>query len=137
MIRWANQLLLFVNVLALFAAVFYFGLQPLKANHDGIEYKDLVTIILAAVAVVLAAVTLFVAVMAIWGYNSIREESVKAAVREAVKAAEAEAKNTAQVVASREAVAMLDVLKGDGKPEAEDELAAALRVGAGPDASKP
>ena len=132
MIKWGNRILFSVNILALVVALLYFGWKPLVPGHENIEYKDLIAIILTALAVLLAAVTLFVAAMAIWGYNSIRQESVRAAVSAAEAEATRVAKNTAQAVASREAIAMLGVLKGDGKPNADDELAAALQSEGGP-----
>lgn len=137
MTRWVNRILLFLNVCALIIAFLYFGFHGIYSVDHGIEYKDLVTIILTAIAVLLAAVTLFVAAMAIWGYNSIREESVKAAVKAAdAKAAEI-AKNVAESVASREAIAMLNTMQGAGQPGTEDELAVALRSVDGKGSPKP
>ena len=124
MARWANRILLLLNVIALMIAIRYFGLWPLLPNTDGIEYKDLITIILAALAVILAAVTIFIAVMAVWGYNAIRESAEKAA-REV-------AKDVAQTVAAREAES-LNSLSGGRAPapdiEVEEELTKALQTG--------
>jgi hypothetical protein len=131
--KWANRVLFFCNAVVLAVAVLYFGLHPLKSGIESIESKDLITIVLGAVAVLLAAVTIFIAVLAIWGYNSIREESVKAAVA----AAEKEARNTAEAVASRESVTMLGVVKNKKDPENDDELANALHADAEPDPREP
>jgi hypothetical protein len=59
MTRWVNRILLFLNACALIIAFLYFGFHGIYLVDHGIEYKDLVTIILTAIAVLLAAVTLF------------------------------------------------------------------------------
>ena len=129
MTRWANRILVALNIIGLTAIVLYFGSHRLVQDDPNIEYKDLITIILTALAVLLAAVTLFVAAMAIWGYNSIRDESVKAAK----KAAEAEARivatNVASSVASRSAVAIKAVTEEGSASTDVDELVAALQSG--------
>lgn len=109
----------------------FIGFRGVSPVHDGIEYKDLFAIILTAVAVLLAAVTIFVAVVAIWGYNSIREESVKAAIKAAEVEAGKVATTVAQAAASREALTLFKLLDGAGNPGATNELAAALKSGGG------
>jgi hypothetical protein len=121
MIRWSNRILFGMNALLLGGFVLFIAFRGVSPVHDGIEYKDLIAIILSAVAVLLAAVTIFVAVVAIWGYNSIREESINAAVKAA--------RDVAQTTASREALAVLKFSSEAGQPDEEDELAAALKSG--------
>jgi hypothetical protein len=54
-------------------------------------------------------------------YNSIREESISAAVKAA--------RDVAQTTSSREALSMLKVYGGAGQPDETNELAAALKSG--------
>lgn len=126
MIRWANRILFTLNAILLVFAAFYLGHHRLGFGDGEIEYKDLITIILTAVAVLLAAVTIFVALMAIWGYNSLRDEATRVAVKTAA--------NVARVVAARESVTMSGVVTRDGEADDIDELAVALRDADGPTA---
>ena len=126
MTRWGNRVLLFLNIVLLLGSILYFGTHPLHKSDDGIEYKDLISIILSVLAVILGALTIFVAVLAIWGYNSIREESFRAAG----VAAEATARKVAEEVTPREVLRMWKAM-GLGKPGEENELASALQSGDG------
>ena len=124
MIRWANRILLMMNAILLVFGLLYFGFRGLDLHPNGIEYKDLITIILTAIAVLLASVTIFVALMAIWGYSTIRDAAEKAA-REV-------ATDVAQTVAAREAQAILALSGGSvSAPDMkeEDELTRALQAG--------
>ncbi|MFZ2287776.1 MAG: hypothetical protein WAV93_12385 [Bacteroidales bacterium] len=123
-VNWATRIILASNVL-LFAfliwAVAARGLQPAPADW---KYQDLVTILLTAVAVILAAVTLFIAILAIWGYTALKD----AAEKEARKVAT----DVAQSVAAREARAAsrFEEIAGDGQGEDPlDKLGTALKSG--------
>jgi len=67
-----NWLILILNLIA-----FAFLLPKKLIGGDGIEYKDLITIILTALAVMIAVGTVVIAIMAIWGYKSISDEMKK------------------------------------------------------------
>ena len=129
MARWANRILFALNGIGLIAIIAYFGMHQLVQDDPKIEYKDLITIVLAALAVILATVTLFIAAMAIWGYNSIRDESVKAAVKAAEVEAGKVAANVASSVASRSAVAIKAATREGAEVENVDELVSALQSG--------
>lgn len=64
-----------------FSAFYAATRGPLSA--DGWSYSDLVTVILTAVTVVLAALGLGIAAIAIWGYDRIERNASDAAVNEA------------------------------------------------------
>lgn len=124
MIRWANRILLMMNAILIVFGLLYFGFHGLDLHPNGIEYKDLITIILTAIAVLLASVTIFVALMAIWGYTSIREAAEKSA-REV-------ATDVAQTVAAREAQTISRLSGGMAQApdiKEEDELTRALQAG--------
>lgn len=77
--------------------------------EGGWTAEGLVTVILTATTVVLAALGIGVALVAIWGYDRIKEAAIKGATIEAVKTATAEAikaaKEIAETTAAREVAA--------------------------------
>jgi hypothetical protein len=82
----------------------------LEAAPPQWEYKDLITIILTALGVLLAGLAISIGVLAIWGYNSIREAAVQGAVlraQEILAGAENVARSTAETVATRVAEAAM------------------------------
>lgn len=97
------------------------GLLPVPP--PGVEYKDLITIILTAVAVLLAAVTVIIALLAFWGYNSIRESAEKVAK----ETAERVAARTAEPVAARVALQVAE--RARGVPPPNDGVTSALAEG--------
>jgi cytochrome b subunit of formate dehydrogenase len=66
-----------------------------------LEYKDLIAIILTALGVMIAILAALFAVLAIWGFNQIRDQAVAAASKAARKTAEPIAKAEANDVATR------------------------------------
>ena len=60
------------------------GLEPTPANW---QYADLVTVILTATTIILAAIALGIALIAVWGYKVIIEQSEKVARDQADKVA--------------------------------------------------
>lgn len=133
MSKFINWAFTFVNVSLFGVAAFYIATRGLAQNPQGFEYKDLIAIILTALAVVLAAVTLFVALIAIWGYNAIREAAQIAARDAAKDIARVVARDVAQAVATREAqgaLALSSELPTTPDIKADDGLNALLQAGA-------
>ncbi len=78
--------------------------QAAMADNGGLTRFDIATVTLAAAALVLTGVGVFVAILAIWGYNGLKDAAVKAAIRTARETARKVSKTTAKDVA--EAVAL-------------------------------
>ena len=92
---------IYLNV-GLAALLFYLCIRGgLLPDDPRLEYKDLITIILTAIAVLLAGVTIIIALLAVWGYSSIRESVVKTAQEAAEQAARDTARSIAEPVAAR------------------------------------
>lgn len=93
----AINLLFFVLNGALFAVGGFFiysrGYQP----GVGFGQYELITLVLAALAVLLTALGLFIAILAIWGYSTLKQ----AAMDQANQAAHITAQKTAETVAAR------------------------------------
>lgn len=53
--------------------------MPGDKDAQGLEYKDFITIVLTALAVMVAVATLLLAALAVYGYGALREEAVKTA----------------------------------------------------------
>lgn len=87
------------------AAILAFFLYWLAHNgwrspdSTGIEYKDLVAILLTALGVMIAVLTLFLAVAAIWGYAQLKEEAKRKAKEKARQKATEVATRVAEKVA--------------------------------------
>jgi hypothetical protein len=130
----ANRALLVVNIGLVIVVLYFLGTRGLGLPASNFEYKDLIAIILTALAVILAAVTIFVAGLAIWGYTTIRESAERAAVATAEEAAKLVAADVARATASREApeaVRLYLAAAGSEAPNAADVdgLAASLKEG--------
>ncbi|HTT98273.1 MAG TPA: hypothetical protein VMF58_09500 [Rhizomicrobium sp.] len=99
-------------------AAFYIATRGPVASA-GWTAEGLVTVILTATTVVLAALGIAVALVAIWGYDRIKDAAIKGATIEAVKIATAEAikaaKEVAEVTAAREVAARLQSEGGTSK----------------------
>lgn len=54
---------------------------------NGLEYKDFLSILLTALGVMIAVLTLFLAVIAIWGFSALRDEARRIALEEARRTA--------------------------------------------------
>jgi predicted RNase H-like nuclease len=77
----------FVVALALVAAFALAG-NGITSDHPVVEYKDFVSILLTAIAVMIGIGAVAAAFAAIWGFELLRREIVKAAAEIAAKAAE-------------------------------------------------
>jgi hypothetical protein len=135
MMRWGSRLVFVVNIAFFIILAAKFGLHGLAAPTGDWTYSDLVVIILAGVAVLLAVATVFIAGMAIWGYAAIRQ----AAQDKAEEIARIVATDVAQAVATREAITARPFYAGgaaDGTQAAAgvaaaDALTTALKSGDG------
>ena len=109
------------NALLLILALYYIGSRGLASPPTGWEYKDLIAIVLTALAVILAALTIGIGALAIWGYTTIREAAIDAAETKA----DASARDIAESVATRVAREALGTMGTDRT----DDLTAALSRG--------
>lgn len=97
--EWGNRLALFLNLVLFGLALWFLCTRGLQTAPKGFSYQDLVTILLTAIAVMLAAVTIFVALVALWGYSALKENAKAAAEKVAKETAEETAKGAATAAA--------------------------------------
>lgn len=88
--------LLFVLAGALFAANAAFFVFHGVAPGNPFDPVDLIVIVLTAVAVIVTTLGIFIAILAIWGYNTIKIAAIEQAVAAAKTEAEAVAARTAR-----------------------------------------
>jgi hypothetical protein len=82
--KFANTFLLSVNLAAAGVIIWLLARGPVPALTAGSwSYADLIAIILTALGVILSAVTLAVAIVAIWSYQNISRSAGSAAQRTA------------------------------------------------------
>lgn len=107
-----------------------------SAPGGGIEYKDLISIVLTALSAMIALLAFFIAAFAFWGFSYIEKKLIKVAKKAADKAA----REVAEPVASRATAAYLvrsrqnedGVLTSTGTdPEGDYGIAAGKDNGAG------
>lgn len=132
---WANRLLLLFNVILLALGGWFVATRGISPAPKGWSYQDLITILLTAIAVLLAAVTVFIALAALWGYNTLKESAKSTAETIAREVAEQAARSTAtkvaRVVTMRELPEMVKVYASfDGQVPGggTDELTDALKA---------
>ncbi|MBS0473035.1 MAG: hypothetical protein JSR60_18335 [Proteobacteria bacterium] len=106
---------------------FYIATRGPLASGAGWTPEGLVTVVLTAATVVLAGLGIAVALVAIWGYDRIKEAAIKGATSEAVRIATAEAvkeaKAIAEVTAAREVAARYQNENGNTSTEIIDAFA--------------
>jgi hypothetical protein len=106
---------------------FYIATRGPIASSAGWTAEGLVTVILAATTVVLAALGIAVALVAIWGYDRIKDAAIKEsttkAIAAAVTAAVEKAKETAEVTAAREVAARMQSGTASASREFADAFA--------------
>lgn len=135
--EWGNRLTLLLNVVLFGIAFWFVCTRGLQSAPQGFSYQDLITILLTAIAVILAAVTIFVALVALWGYTALKENAKAAAEKVARDTAEetarAEATAAARAVTMRELPGMVRLyFSTEGAPSQTDgseDLAEALKGG--------
>jgi len=98
----------FISVAVLFVCAVAAVILYLVAHGDlngthppVVEYKDFVTILLTALAVMIAVATFVGALAAVWGFAVLREEAHRAAELAATKVAEAAAKAQVDAIVPR------------------------------------
>ena len=101
--RWGNRALFFMNLSLCIMFLWIFSTRSLTPS-TGIEYKDLIVIVLTAVAVLLAAVTLFVGALAIYGYATLRDLAERTAKDTAERVAPAAAAREAEVILHQQGI---------------------------------
>lgn len=80
----ANGILLALNLVAGAAIIWLLSRGPIPPLADeGWSYNDLIAVILTALGVVLSAVTLAVAIVALWSFSTLRRSAGSAAQRTA------------------------------------------------------
>lgn len=98
--NWPNRILFVINIVLAGLAAWAIAQYGLGPAPEGWRWGDLVIILLVAISVVLAALTIFLGVLAVWGYTQIRGDARRQAAttaREEVPAiARAEARRQAQ-----------------------------------------
>jgi hypothetical protein len=90
--------------------VFFIGDLTTEREHGVVEYKDFVTILLTAVAVMIAVATVIVALMAVFGYTILRDEMNRTAAKIAEDKASEIARRRAEEVARERTDAMVPAL---------------------------
>src|SRR6266403_1510692 len=115
------------NLILTIILVYYVALHGLDHPPAGWEYKDLLTVLLTALTALLAGLAIFIGILAIWGYNSIRD----AAERAAERAADSKAEETARAVAETVATRVAEEVASQRVPAEDrtDDLTAALSQG--------
>lgn len=108
-----NLILPLFNIVLFFILLFHIGIGGLSAPPPGWEYKDLITIILTALGVLLGALAIFIGLLAVWGYASIRDAATKAAADKADAIAREVAEPVAARVAEEVAARNLPAASGD------------------------
>jgi hypothetical protein len=86
---WTVQITLF-----LFAGILVFKnvLGPSAKDVSSLDYRDFVSILLAALGVMIAVFTVIISILAIWGYNNIQITAKETAEKTAKETAEKIAK---------------------------------------------
>lgn len=103
--KWVGKAFLLLNLMAAWALVAYIvsrGFQP----DNAFTPTDLISIVLSALGVTLAVLTIFLAILAFWGYNSFKDVAKEVATKVA--------RQTAEEVAGRQARSIQDQESGQG-----------------------
>ncbi|HEX4158823.1 MAG TPA: hypothetical protein VHY79_10125 [Rhizomicrobium sp.] len=104
---------------------FYIATRGPLAAHDGWTIEGLVTIILASVTVVLAAIGVFITFLTIWGYDRFMQEARATAEKTATEVAIRVAADRTNAIVPRIIEARLDA----GAEQGDDEMAGAFAGG--------
>jgi hypothetical protein len=106
MLRGVQFFFTVLNLAALFTlgVIFWKGWWVPTVGPTAIEYKDFVSIVLTALALMIAMLAAFLAALAVYGFQFIRKEAQKLAESEATRVA----KVTAETVASRAVMEFLE-----------------------------
>jgi hypothetical protein len=91
-------------------------LLPGAKDAEGIEYKDFISILLTALAVMIAVATILLAALALWGFGALKDEARGVAK----SVAERTAKEIAEPVASRTAREVVRFSVGSGSASIQE-----------------
>lgn len=117
--RWANRLLFCFNLVLGCLLIYLVSFRAIVSPTDGWSRGDLVTILLASITVELTGLAIFLGVLAVWGYSTLREH----AAREATERAIAVAREEAGIVATRAIqAAMVQFTAAKATPDLPDAL---------------
>ncbi len=109
--------------------VFWILKSPATAlSSPSLEYKDFVSILLTAIGVMIAVLTIFLAVVALWGYAQLKEEARRVADDVAREVGKQSAEEVAREVGKQSAV---EVATFEARRAAEEFLAKENRGGGG------
>ena len=86
---WFNRILTAINIALLVVAAYAIARYGLGPAPPGWKWSDLVLIVLVALSVILAALTIFLAILGVAGYTRIRDEAIQRAENAARDKAEA------------------------------------------------
>jgi hypothetical protein len=114
--RYKNVVNLLILTSLAFAVMFALSLFSVHSDPISIEYKDLIALILTALGIMLACVTLLIGAMAIVGWASFQER-VRTGVREEFKAATGKDGDLRPFLAEELAKVVLE--QGDSKQSEE------------------
>jgi len=129
-VRWGNRLLFLLNLALLAVATWFVGTRGLDAPTGGWTYQELVATLLTAIGVLLAIVAFFVALLAIWGYNSLKESASTVAAARAEIVADRVAREVAGPIAARVGAEASNTVDDDGgTQDGGGDLAQALKEG--------
>jgi Na+/melibiose symporter-like transporter len=128
-IKWSSRSTLGVNVFLLMCSAYLFLASGPAPEKPIIEWKDYVTILLTVVTIVMGAAALLIAMVAIWGYTSLREHAENTARKAGEEAATKTAREVAQAVAARTALDALNSLDKSPTSDEANALSAALMSG--------
>jgi uncharacterized membrane protein YcjF (UPF0283 family) len=81
--RSIQTVLLLIGLVMLGFFLFVASSDSISSAHPTIEYKDFVSILLTALAVMIAIAAVIAALAAIWGFAVLREEASKSAAEAA------------------------------------------------------
>jgi uncharacterized membrane protein len=73
--KWLNRFLFLANITILSGAMYFIFTRGWVAGAGGWTPVELVTTVLAAVALLITVLGIFIALLAIWGYNRITKEA--------------------------------------------------------------
>lgn len=110
---WLGRVFVGFNVLAAWGLLAYIVSRGFELGTK-FTAVELLSLILGALAVMIAVLTVFLAVLALWGYNSLREAAKEIATTVAKDIATTVAKRTAEEVAGRTTRTLQDQEFGQG-----------------------
>ncbi len=119
------QFFMFILNLAVIATLVFLAWNSgwtFDKGSSSIEYKDFVSILLTALGVMVTILGLFLAALAIYGFEAIRQEARAIAKNEAARVAKETAQPVARGVAQSVAARSTQVVQRQSSPEKADGI---------------